>query len=897
MAGYPVATSFVGRGPERSLLQRALEGAREGRGGLLFVGGATGMGVSRLLEHACDGGAAAGFRVIRVEAVEGDQEPYGPFRRALETSSTRAKRGRAAATAADERKEALPLALVPADLPVPARDRGRSVASRVGLSQEWGGLPLGELLAEPPTQEARLQELPLLGASMRVVDRLDEMVGTGPLLLCLDDFQWADPGSLGVVRSLAREARKRPWLVLVGFEEEGPAGEERPEGHGVLPLARSVQRESGALRVTLKGLPDAEVRTLAEQLLGGPLEREKGGELPAMLRRAGGNPFFVQEVVRSGLREGWVQRRPEGFRFKDQPADERVPTFLRGWVHRRLSALSEEDRVLLEAISVLGSEFDPRALAAILPEDPVKQRKGLERLERKHGLVHPVRPGHWKVDPPFLSAGVRAEMSGEVLRRYHRRAGEWHAAHDPGAVERIAQHYVEAVEPTLAHLWLERAWQAAVDRGDNESVVRLSRQGRALARATSNPESELSWCRREVQGLFQLGEVRPAKRVADEALAGALPGMARVELLTELALIESHLGDLPRSAALVERAAAEPVPPEQQEAAEVRVGSIRVRLALRGQRWEEAAREAQALLAREHGLDERARVREMNNYGSALASLGDYVQARSVLGEAMTLARKGGFAGLETNSRTALAMLANYLGDLAVARAMFEQQVEVCRKRGAVTNLVINTGNTAEMLLDMGELEESERALEAMFELASTTGLSQIEAIFTPLRARGQLLRGHPGQAEETLRPFLHSPRLLGQEESAREAHATMAMILLALDRAPEALKEAQTAGPELVGAVGPLAARVNALALAATGQSTKGELLLDQVIRFTQHAGRKLEHALALWDLGELLAREHRASEARARWDEALGLLRACGAVARAARLEARRKELAYGR
>lgn len=889
MAGIPVASPLIGRASERAQITRALEGAKKGRGGALIISGPTGSGKSRLLDLLADEAVGLGFEVMRGQAAEGDVVPYSSFRRLLPGEDRRRLRGRSSARTADGgasgQISAGPTAVAGLGGLEPT---GMAVGSRVGAGSEWGGVPLGELLGPARPQEVKLEELPPMGATVRLLGQLEEVADGDPVALILENVQWADPGSLALLRPLAREARKRAMLLAVAFESDESRTEE--EGRELENIVRALQRESGALRIALHGLSPEESRKLVEGILEAPLVLEREGELPPVLARTGGNPFLIQEVVRAGLRDGWIVRRGEGYRVMEPTHDLQVPALLRWWVHRRIAPLLPDDRSLLEAISVLGSEFDPRALSTLLPSMEAVKR-GLERLEKRHGLVHQVRPGLWRVEPAFLVSVVRAEMGGPLRRQLHRRAGEWQAAHDPGSVERIAAHYVQAGEPTLAMPWIQRSWQAAADRSDNEAALRFCRWGSEMARAANRPDEDMTWRVREGAALLQLGEARRAQKMLQDALAVAPEGLPRVAVLTQLALLEVHTGRSEKAFQLLAQAASEHVAPEDAGTALVTVASMRVDLHSRSLQWEQVVEEAPRLLEHADLLDERRRVRTTTTLGAGLTAVNRFAEARQVLLDALSQARRAGLVAAEANVRTSLGILAIHMGDLVVSRTLFEQVADEWGRRGGLTNQAINTANASEAMLLQGDLEQAEAWMERASALADLAGLSHLRMDMAPAQARCAILLGKPERARELLEQVLPDIPEDAENETFREAHASLALVHLALGDPEAAWKEAQLAGKGTHGAPGYLAARTYAKCLTSRGQAKEAEQLLLSVADEAQRLGRRMDHALTLDVLADLYRSQGRASEARVRWNEALGLLRASGALARAARVEEKRR------
>src|SRR2546421_3867548 len=179
------------------------------------------------------------------------------------------------------------------------------------------------------------------GARHRLFDAVDaavaDLAARGPLLLVIDDFHWADRGSLLLTSFLLRSSRPGPLLV-VGTYRDTELGRHTP-----LTAILDELKRSGALdRVDLRGLEADDVASLARSVLG-------TDELaPRVHARTDGNAFFVEEVLRELAESG----------------PHVVPESVRHAVGVRLSRMGEEANELIAAAAILGLEHDARALQA-----------------------------------------------------------------------------------------------------------------------------------------------------------------------------------------------------------------------------------------------------------------------------------------------------------------------------------------------------------------------------------------------------------------------------------------------------------------------------------------------------------------------------------------------------
>ncbi|MGW4424572.1 AAA family ATPase [Streptosporangium sp. NPDC004631] len=243
-----------------------------------------------------------------------------------------------------------------------AAARGTAVAA--GRADELGRLmPLGPLLSalqeSPPAMTVTRHPFPdgpalLMWLAEQVRTTLERRRRRGPLLVALDDLQWADPATLMALRTLPSQLARRPpaWLLA----------RRTVPGHDDAARLFDLLAQEGATRITLRPLGEEAVAEVAADALGAA----PGEELAALAAQAGGNPFLLLELL-TGLREEGAVRVEAGVaRLTGTALPERVHAAVR----RRLDEVSTRTRYLLEATAVLGRSFSPGYAAEMLGETP-----------------------------------------------------------------------------------------------------------------------------------------------------------------------------------------------------------------------------------------------------------------------------------------------------------------------------------------------------------------------------------------------------------------------------------------------------------------------------------------------------------------------------------------------
>lgn len=264
------------------------------------------------------------------------------------------------------------------------------------------------------------------GARHRLFDAIDAAVSAlakqRPLLLVLDDLQWADRPTLLLVAFLMRSRRRGP-LLLLGTYRDTELGRHTPLAGALADL----HRDGVVDRVAVRGLERAESAELVESWLGPEAGRPMANEIH---ERTAGNAFFVEEVLR-------------GF---DQDGQALLPEGIRHAVGARLARLSDGANDLLAVAAVAGSECPAELLAGASDLSPDQAEDALDEVLRARLLSPSVQtPREFEFPHALVREVIYDELNALRRGRLHRRiADHLIARNEDRHLEEIAHHLFEA---------------------------------------------------------------------------------------------------------------------------------------------------------------------------------------------------------------------------------------------------------------------------------------------------------------------------------------------------------------------------------------------------------------------------------------------------------------------
>jgi class 3 adenylate cyclase/tetratricopeptide (TPR) repeat protein len=340
-----------------------------------------------------------------------------------------------------------------------------------------------------------------------------------PLVLVLEDLHWADSLSLELCSRMMEVAAAAPIALLcISRPEpeqavrslEEAAAEKCPERYTAIPL-RELGREAS--------------RRLVESLLTPGTVPEP--MLQVILEKTHGNPFYIEEVVRSLITTGMIYREAREWRVGEGFQPSTVPDTIQSVILSRVDRLPRDLRRVLQRASVIGRAFDPQVLERVLP-DGTDLPRALSELEQ-YGLIQLERPGVVE-EYAFRHVLTQETVYEMVLRRQrselHRQVAETLVLLYPDRqeelAEELARQYSLGGAPAKAIQYLLIAGQKAQRVYANREAIRFFTNAlqclQQLPADDYDPGVELT----VREGLGDVLFLTGAHREAEEQFAAAL---------------------------------------------------------------------------------------------------------------------------------------------------------------------------------------------------------------------------------------------------------------------------------------------------------------------------------------------------------------------------------------
>jgi eukaryotic-like serine/threonine-protein kinase len=452
---YLYRPDFAGRADAQATIQRAIRAAKRGHGAMIFLGGESGAGKTRLAMEAARDATLHDLTVVTGEclalSVAGADggaaigaAPLYPLRSLLLAIADRCREG------------------------APEVERLLGPEAKVLAAYEPSLADLPELRDRPdppalPAGAARARVLRALAAA------LFALAEQAPLLLVLDDLQWADELSLSFLQELSPGDLADRGLLLIGtyrMEEMNPA-------------LGAIVRAEGAIHLEIGRLDEASIDKMVCGMLA--LRRPPRALLDFLSREADGNPFFIAEYVRAAIGEGLLDRGPDGeWRLGarggaagslDAPLP--LPSTLADLIERRLADLTAPARALVRAASVLGRELDGDVLIATAGQRDATGMVAIETL-RLRQILEEAAGGRLRFVHDRIREITYHRIPASRRRELHRRAAEVIEARCPDAPDRyssLAHHFAKArVHDRAATCFVRAAERARAAYANQEAI-------------------------------------------------------------------------------------------------------------------------------------------------------------------------------------------------------------------------------------------------------------------------------------------------------------------------------------------------------------------------------------------------------------------------------------------
>ncbi len=648
-----------GREGELQIAAGILRSAQQGRGGVLLIEGEPGMGKSELLGEVIGHAATLNFSLARAEADElGMLMPFAPL---------------------------------------------------LGALQE----PLGALAGEAARSGTPDIRMWAIDEIRRLLER---RAAETPVLISLDDLQWADQATLMALRLLPRQLASYPlvWnLARCTAQQRGGAG-----------VLFDLLGSDGAARVTLAPLADPAIAALMADVLGAIPDPG----LTALASGATGNPFLLVELLR-GLRDEDAIRVSEGMATL---VSGHLPRRLHAVARRRLDGLSAGARHLLETAAVLGLSFRLEDAAEMLRETPTALLPLVNEAVDTGILI--VSAEAFTFRHELIWQAVTAALPLPARQALHRQFGEILVARG-GSAMTAAAHLLKGAR-----------------HGDSAAIGGLDTAADEVLRSSPQTAADLA-----LRALELTPPGDPARSSRTMRAAEALTAAARLE----------------EAAAMVRAALAQLQPPAIDTQLRCSLSSI---LCLQGDA-RQASAEAETVLARPQlasPLRDEAIVAQLQ----ALIALGENQRARAVAENVLAAFGEHDEPALAA-ALSVLAMISWDDGRLEQGMHLASEAARRTTGISPDARHFQPLLAFAARLIDLRQLDEASAVIHSAVDGIRALRSNVSEAIPAILRARVDLARGRIDDARAEAETALNIADTLGSRTHSSLALSVLSVIAL----------------------------------------------------------------------------------------------------------------------
>jgi tetratricopeptide (TPR) repeat protein len=653
----------VGRERELTVLPDLLAQAEQGRGQVVGIVGEPGIGKSRLCYELTQGQRTQGWRILESSpSAYGQETPYLPV-----------------------------IELLKAYFQIEARDEGQALREKVigklqTLDDALGPtlLPVLSLL-DVPVEDPQWQALEPPQRRQRTLEALKWLwlreSQVQPLLLVVENLHWIDSETQAVLDDLVDSLPAARMLLVVNY---------RPGYH------HGWGSKTFYTQLRLDPLPPEHADALLRTLLGE--DASLASLKPLLIARIQGNPFFLEESVRTLVETQALVGEPGAYRLVQAVPTMQVPATVQAVLAARIDRLAPEDKHLLQTAAVVGHAVPLAVLQAIaeLPEDAL--HRGLAHLQAaeflyetrlfpepeytfKHALTHEVAYNSLLLE---RRRALHARLVEALEGLPRDRVGE--------QVERLAHHALQGEVWEKAVTYCQQAGARAYDRAAfHEAMAAFEQALQALARLPKHSDT---------RGLaldLRLALANPLSALGENE--------RRLSLLGEAEALARALDD------------------------RARLGQVLARMAqalrLTGDYNGAVAAGQQALMLAEALGNSAAQQQASLNLGQACYAIGNFDRAAELLRWNVEVADKvSGTPStvLRIRSQAWLARALSALGAFAEGRRHGEEAFRLATLEGQGNTPIVAHSCLGHLYLDQGDLEHAIRVLEQSMALCRASG-------------------------------------------------------------------------------------------------------------------------------------------------------------------------------
>ncbi|PKB72369.1 MAG: hypothetical protein BZY87_00865 [SAR202 cluster bacterium Io17-Chloro-G6] len=458
---------MIGRDQELASLKNVVDDLQRGSGQIVSLIGDAGLGKSRIISEL-HGSLSESFASTSLEWHDGRSRSYETANPYTAFASLFNSFFGLSDDESDEEKYLKVKQATIASLSVKGADAVPFLATLLGLA-----------IPEEDTELIKYLQPPQVLAKIFLAVRrlLTKEIQDRALVLVFEDLHWADPTSLDLLESLFPITDRGALMLLAVFR---PVRKDAAWRYHETATRDHIHRYTS---IAIEPLGESDSRTLVGHLLDVEDLPERVRAL--ILNKAEGNPFFVEELIRSILDAELVVRENSHWRAAKEIENIALPDALAGVITARLDRLSEESRGVAQTASVIGREFSLGTLEEIF-DGPYILSESLSDLQRRELIREKGRvpQPHYIYKHILTQVAAYSSLLLSRRRQLHLRVAECLERISPDQVYDIARHFLQAGEPVRSVPYLvEAGSQAARAYSTSEAIGNFNEALEILADA------------------------------------------------------------------------------------------------------------------------------------------------------------------------------------------------------------------------------------------------------------------------------------------------------------------------------------------------------------------------------------------------------------------------------
>ncbi len=550
---------------------------------------------------------------------------------------------------------------------------------------------------------------------------LELQIVNGPLFICIDNIHWADENSYELLHYLVRAFRNKPILFILVYRIE------EIQHSTFLDVLHSMVRENLIKEVTLEPLDKHEVTRIISSII----DAESPSELTEYIyRETGGNPFFIEELLKSLKNDGALNWNGKIYEF-DESSAKTIPYSVKGVIERKLEKLSDKAYSLLEHASVIGRAFDFSFLRAVTGINEGQLFDLLDEIFEVRLLSE--RDGeHYFFSEDIIREIIYNRMSKTRMSRFHRGVGEnllsLHSENIEKVVEELSYHFYQCGDHEKAVEFSIIAGDRAKSAYASRDAIRFYTLAIDCLESSENPntESRLSECLRSRAFIYNLlGENDLAitdleKAINHSKLTGNL--CDRADNLIEISKVYKDVSFYDKAVESAESALRiyrkeKNIRGEAFSLTRIAVGKRMLR------EYEVSIKyfKRSLVIVRKHSLHE-IEITALNGMGSSYTGMGEYKKALKLYNESLNISKKIGDKTGQIASLVNIGNIDYYKGNFTGAVELYGKAMTIIKDIGNRRSEAITCNNLGCICTLMGDYVNAQKYLSNSLEKYRETG-------------------------------------------------------------------------------------------------------------------------------------------------------------------------------